>query len=61
VAGQQYRFRDQVLLTAWEDGVLGIAAIARGVAPDPDPEGTYLFGTVKAGTGTFCDGCLETP
>jgi len=51
VGAQQYQFKDWVLRTNWEDGVLGNATITRVVANDPG--GTYTFTTTKNGTGAF--------
>ena len=58
---QEYQFKDLVLGTQWENGVLDTAVIGFDVKKDPDPAGTYIFTTSKTGPGTFSDSCPEKP
>jgi len=58
-AHQEYQFRDIVLDTSWDEGVLATFTIRREVIPDGS--GTYKFKTSKSGTGGFSVSCTETP
>lgn len=58
-SSQEYQFRDTVMNSSWDDGVLGTFTIKREVINDPG--GTYKFKTSKTGTGGFSQFCTETP